>query len=83
MAHPDAISSSTNQYDLLLKDFAEITTPKFVQSPSKHGRVHYITTKGPPIYARTRCLPPDKLAAAKAEFDTMEAMGIICRSSGP
>ena len=77
-----SISSSTDQYDLLFGDFPEITTPNFVQSSTKHGVEHYITTKGPPIYALAHCLPPDKLAA-KAEFDSMETMGIIHRSSGP
>ena len=81
--HLNAISSSTDQYNLLLGDFPKITTPNFVQSSTKYGIEHYITTKGPPIYARTCRLPPDKLAAAKAEFDRMEAMGIIRRSSGP
>ena len=43
----DAISSSTDQYDLLLAEFADITTPNFVQSHAKHGIEHFITTKGP------------------------------------
>ena len=81
--HLDAISSSTDQYDLLLAEFPDITTPNFVQSPTKHGIEHFITTKGPPVHARARRLPPDKLAAAKSEFDNMEAMGIIRRSSSP
>lgn len=79
----DAISSSTDRYDLLLAEFPDITTPNFVQSQAKHGIEHFITTKGPPVHARARRLPPDKLAAAKAEFDSMEAMGIIRRSSSP
>ena len=55
--HLDAISSSTDQYNLLLKDFPEITTPNFVQSPTKHNIEHFITTKGPPTYSHTRHLP--------------------------
>ena len=39
--------------------------------------------KGPPISARARRLPPDKLRVARAEFDNMEAMGIIRRSASP
>ena len=77
----DAISSSTDQYDLLFAEFPDITAPDFFQSHTKHGIKHFITTKGPPVHARARHLPPDKLAAAKAEFDSMEAMGIIRRSS--
>ena len=79
----DAISSSTDQYDLLLAEFPDITTSNFVQSPTKHGIEHFITTKGPPVHARAHRLPPDKLAAVKSKFDNMEAMGIIRRSSSP
>lgn len=78
-----AISTSTEQYNVLLNEFPDITTPNFVQSPTKHGMEHLIITKGQPVHARSRRLPPDKLAAAKAEFDRMEAMGIIRRSSSP
>ena len=81
--HLDAISTSTNQYDMLLAEFPDIVTPNFVQSPTKHGIEHFITTRGPPVHARARRLPPEKLAAAKSEFDRMEAMGIIRRSSSP
>ena len=77
----NAISTSTDQYDILLAEFPAITTLNFVQQPTKHGVEHFITTKGPPVHARARRLPPDKLAAAKAEFSTMESMGIIRRSS--
>ena len=77
----DTISTSTNQYNMLLAEFPDITTPNFVQSPTKHGVEHFSTTRGPPVHARARRLPPEKLAAAKSEFDRMEAMGIIRRSS--
>ena len=36
-----------------------------------------------PVQAHPHRLAPDKLAIAKAEFYTMEAMGIICTSSSP
>ena len=81
--HLDAISISSDQYDSLLVEFPGITTPNFVQSPTKHQVEHFITTKGSPIHARARRLPPEKLALAKAEFDRMEAMGIVRRSSSP
>ena len=80
--HLDAVSVSTNRYDRLLAEFPGITVPNF-QAPNKHGVEHYITTKGPPVHDRARRLPPNKLAAAKAEFASMEAMGIIRRSSSP
>ena len=63
--HLSAISSSSNQYDSLLAEFPAITTPNFIQSPTKHGVEHFITTRGPPVHARARHLPPNKLAAAR------------------
>ena len=81
--HLDAISVSTDPYNLLLANFPEITTPNFMQSPTRHGVQHFIATKGPPVHARARRLPPDKLAIAKAEFDRMEKMGIVRKSSSP
>ena len=51
--------------------------------PSTTWSISSLYTKGPPIHAHARCLPPDKLASAKAEFDRMETMGIIRRSSSP
>ena len=69
--HLDAISVSTNQYDVLIANFPEITTPNFIQSPTKHGIEHFISTKGPPVHARAHRLPPDKMANAKAEFVRM------------
>ena len=74
--HLHVISTSTNQYDMLLAEFPDITTPNFVQSPTKHGIEYFITTRGPPVHAQACRLPPEKLAAAKSEFDRMEAMGI-------
>ena len=66
--HLDAIAVSTDPYDMLLAEFPDITIPNFTQSSTKHGVEHFITTKGPPVHARARRLPPDKLATAKAEF---------------
>ena len=81
--HLDAISVATDPYGKLLAEFPDITVPKFSQPSTKHGVEHFIATKGPPVHARTRRLPPDKLAIAKAEFERMQAMGIIRRSSSP
>ena len=81
--HLDAISISTDKYDMLLAEFPDITVPNFAQPFTKHGVEHFIPTKGPPVHAHARRLPPDKLALAKSEFSKMEAMGIIRRSSGP
>ena len=81
--HLGAISTSTDQYDSLLAEFPDVTTPNFLQSPTKHTVEHFITTNGTPVHARAHRLSPEKLAIAKAEFDRMEDMGIVRRSSSP
>ena len=49
--------------------------------PIKHQVTHRILTKGPPVYARTRRLPPERLVIAQNEFDHMLKLGIIRPSS--
>ena len=80
-SHLHDILTSTNQYDILLTDFQDIMVPKFAQPTTKHGDEHFILTRDPPVHAH--CLPPDKLALAKKEFASMEAMGIIQHLSSP
>ena len=48
---------------------------------NKHGVVHYIPTHGPPVTSRVRRLTPEKHAAAQKEFDQLEKLGIVRRSS--
>ena len=81
--HLNAISETTNAFARLLDQYPELTTPMFSRAASKHGIEHHIATQGPPLHAGARRLPPDKLAAAKKEFDAMEALGIIRRSNSP
>ena len=73
--------SQPSEYDQLLAEFLTVTTPNFVQADNKHGVQHHITTKGRPFHACARRLPPDRLAFAKLEFEKMEKMGIVRRSS--
>ena len=75
--------SSNNEFAQLLDGFPELVTPTFSHVTSKHGVEHVIPTTGPFIHSRARRLSPEKLAIAKAEFENMEAMGIIRRSSSP
>ncbi|GFS03047.1 Pol polyprotein [Elysia marginata] len=70
-----------SKYEAILEDFAELLTPTFKEN--KHGVVHHIPTSGPPVHARARRLDNDKLSAAKAEFEELERLGIIRRSSSP
>ena len=58
-----------------------VTQPRFDEQPIRHGVTHHITTTGPPVTARTRRLPPERLAIAHREFNHMLQLGIIRPSS--
>ena len=70
-----------SKYEAILEDFPELLIPTF--RDNKHGVVHHIPTSGPPVHARACRLDNDKLSAAKAEFEELERLGIIRRSSSP
>ena len=65
----------------LLEEFPSLTTPCTSDTPVRHGVSHHIVTEGPPVFARPRRLSPEKLTAAKAEFNKLIDMGIIQPSS--
>ena len=65
----------------ILSSFPDLTRPYTATMPAKHTVEHHLSTKGPPVHARARRLAPDRLAAAKAEFEHMMDMGIIRPSS--
>lgn len=73
--------ATDDEYSALLTEFPEILTPTFSGPKPKHNVVHYITTEGPPVHGHRRRLPPEKLTIARKEFQVMEEMGIIRRSS--
>ena len=75
--------SAAQVFERLVDDRPDLTRPTFSNAAPRHGVEHHIVTEGPPIHARNRRLSPEKLAAAKKEFDEMEAMGIIRRSNSP
>ncbi len=68
-------------YAQLLTKFPSLTTPTFSSPTTKQGVVLHIPTTGPPVRARACRLPPDKLAAAKEEFQKMEEMRIAWHSN--
>ena len=70
-----------SRYEAIVEEFPELLVPSFTEN--KHGVLHYIPTTGPPVHARARRLDHEKLTAAKAEFDEMEHLGIVRRSSSP
>ena len=80
-----AFLSDTKRVRKLLEDFLDIlSSDSFTASKPRQGvRHHRLTIPGPPVFAKLRGLDPEKLAAAKEEFSTMEKAGIIRRSTSP
>ena len=67
----------------LLSKFPSVTRPFSAVQEPRHSVVHHLTTKGAPIHAQARRLQPDKLQAARAEFQHMMDLGIVRPSSSP
>lgn len=69
------------KYTDLIKDFIDITKPAlFTPNSIKHDVRHRIDTRSTPLFSKPRRLCPEKLKAAKNEFDFMIQQG-ICRPS--
>ena len=77
------LSSAAQDFDGLIDERLALTCPTFSNATPRHGVERHILTEGAPVFARTRRLSPQKLAYAKKEFDEMEAIGIVRRSSSP
>ena len=54
-----SLQQSDTEYDTLLAEFTSVTKPCLPPQPVKHTVTHHIHTKGPPVHARPRRLPPD------------------------
>lgn len=69
----------------ILKEFPDICTPSgSVKQTQHHKTLHYIrTTPGPPVSCHPRRLAPDKLKAAKSEFEDMLKNGTARPSDSP
>ena len=78
-----AATAKPSALDKLFSEFPAVVTPNFKLDRSKHEVSHAIETKGQPIRAKARPLSPQKLAAVKANFAELAAMGIVRRSKGP
>ena len=70
-----------SEYEAILTEFPAVTRPCGTEQPIKHSVTHHITTTGPPISSRTRRLSPERLKAARQEFEHMLHLGIIRPSS--
>ena len=63
----------------ILKEYRFITQTASLKECPPHDIVHFIETSGPPVFAKPRRLPPEKLAEAKKKFDFLMQQG-VCRS---
>ncbi|XP_069757021.1 uncharacterized protein [Narcine bancroftii] len=73
------VATATDEFTKILSEFPAILEPCFDIASPRHGVFHYISTKGPPLHARARRLPPEKLKQAKEEFSRLQELGIIRR----
>ncbi|XP_018363278.1 PREDICTED: uncharacterized protein LOC108761315 [Trachymyrmex cornetzi] len=72
------------KYHAVLAKYPGLTSISGQQREAKHETEHFIkTTPGPPEACRPRRLAPDKLRAARTEFELMLKEGIIQPSKSP
>ena len=76
-----AALGSPAAYEALLSGFPEVVNNSKRLPKVTHKVQHFIETEGRPVTAKYRRLDPEKLAAAKAEFEELLAQGIVRRSS--
>eukprot|EP00731_Ephydatia_muelleri_P009751 Em0005g337a len=72
---------TSDPYSALLAEFPALIQVCSSDTPVRHDVTHHIETTGPPVFARPRRLAPDRLCAAKQEFEHMLQLGIIRPSS--
>ncbi|CAG7785549.1 unnamed protein product, partial [Allacma fusca] len=73
--------SQKSPYSELLKKYHSITQERFLDSSKvKHSTVHFIETRGPPVFCAPRRLNSAKFKVAKETFDSLIKLG-ICRPS--
>lgn len=70
-------AENTCPFASILKEFPQLSSPPSIDRPVKHTVVHRIETRGQPVSCTARRLRPDKLAAAKSEFEHMLQIGTI------
>lgn len=70
---------SNHRFAPLLEEYKDLFELNLTK-PLKTNTVHCILTSGPAVYVRPRRLSPEKLVAAKAEFEYLVKTG-ICRPS--
>lgn len=78
--HSVTVVATDHPFRDLLVEFRDVTLPTTMKSAAQHDVTHHIQTKGPPVSSKCRRLAPDKLEAARKEFQVMSELG-ICRPS--
>ena len=78
------LKEPTNKFTRIVHDeFPAVLTPQFGHFRNAHGVEHFIPTRGPPVFSKSRRLSPEKLQQAKAAFDKLIVDGIIRPSKSP
>ncbi|KAK3889254.1 hypothetical protein Pcinc_006820 [Petrolisthes cinctipes] len=67
-------------YTSLLQEFPELTSTTPHSGRKRHNVMHRIITQGQPCFARPRRLPPERLQAAKKEFEQLLQEGVDKRN---
>ena len=67
--------------DTIFAEFPAVCEQRITDPAVKHNVQHHIITNGPPTFAKTLRLSPEKFAAAKTEFDQMLSSHTVCKSS--
>ena len=73
--------SIPTQVETILSKYSDITQTSNTIKPIKHNTQHYIITNGQPVTSHPRRLSPERLKAAKEEFQHMMNLAIIHSSS--
>ena len=82
--HAALLATPSSICDLLTEFPDVLSSDGFTAAPPKHGIRHHLQTNpGPPVFAKSRRLDPEKLEIARLEFAEMEKAGIVRRSSSP
>ncbi|KAG8175045.1 hypothetical protein JTE90_026024 [Oedothorax gibbosus] len=67
-----------SKFDKILAAFPELTNPSHIPNGRPDTKVlHYIETKGPPVFSKARRLSPELFEVACQEFEFLMAQGII------
>lgn len=78
--HSVTVVALDHPFRKLLSEFKEVTLPTTMKTAVQHEVTHHIQTRGPPVASKCRRMAPDKVSAAKKEFQVMIDLG-ICRPS--